>query len=180
MIDTNKIEQAYTMILEAIGENPEREGIQETPKRVAKWWKEFIDYDAGKINTTFQGMSIDQMVIIKDIKVWSLCEHHLLPFWCNVSIAYISKEKVLGLSKFARIANKHAHKLQIQEQLVDNIAKDISGIIESDDVAVIANGEHLCMSMRGIKTPHTMISSSMNGVFIDDHKARSEFLNLIT
>ena len=179
MIDTNKIERAYKSILEAIGEDLNRDGIQDTPKRAAKWWKEFIDYDAGKIDTTFQGMSIDQMVVVKDIKVWSLCEHHLLPFWCNISIGYISKEKVLGLSKFARIANKHAHKLQIQEKLVDDIAKEIIELIGCKDVAVIANGEHLCMSMRGIKTPHNMISSSMNGIFMDDYKARSEFLNLL-
>jgi GTP cyclohydrolase I len=179
VIDTDKIERAYISILEAIGEDVNREGIQDTPKRVARWWSEFIDYDAGKIDTTFEGMSINQMVIVKDIKVWSLCEHHLLPFWCNISIGYISREKVLGLSKFARIANKHAHKLQIQEKLVDDIAKEIIELIDCKDVAVIGNGEHLCMSMRGIKTPHSMISSSINGVFMDDYKTRSEFLNLI-
>ena len=179
MIDTNKIERAYISILEAIGEDVNREGIQDTPKRVARRWSEFVDYDAGKIDTTFEGMSINQMVIVKDIKVWSLCEHHLLPFWCNISIGYISREKVLGLSKFARIANKHAHKLQIQEKLVDDIAKEIIELIGCKDVAVIGNGEHLCMSMRGIKTPHSMISSSMNGVFMDEYKTRSEFLNLI-
>jgi len=176
MIDYKRIENAYREILLAIGEDLQRDGIKDTPKRAAKVWKEFIDYDAGKTDTVFQTISSNQMVIIKDIKVWSMCEHHLLPFWCELCIAYITKDKALGLSKFARIAHKHAHKIQIQENLVHGIAKEIIDVTKSTDVGVIARGEHLCMCMRGIKTEHRMISSSMHGLFMKDHIIRNELL----
>jgi len=116
--DIPRIERAVKDIIELIGEDPNREGLKDTPKRVAKFWKEFIDYDAGKIGTTFEAVKADQMVIVKGIKVWSLCEHHLMPFSSEIAIGYITRKKVLGLSKFARIAHKHAHKLQLQEKLV--------------------------------------------------------------
>jgi len=136
-IDYDRVKGLVSELLEALGEDPKREG-----------------------------------------KVWSMCEHHMLPFWCDVSIAYIADEKVLGLSKFARIAHKHAHKLTLQEQLVSDIANHVKIILGTDDVAVMAKGEHLCMTMRGIKTPHRMISSALSGKF---HKAeqRAEFLRLV-
>jgi len=118
------------------------------------------------------------MVIVSGIKVWSLCEHHLLPFWCNITIGYIAKNKVLGLSKFGRIAHKYAHQLQIQEQLVSQIADEVCSVTDSNDVAVLAEGEHLCMTMRGIRTPAIMKSSVMRGVFRDKPEARQEFLDL--
>jgi len=178
MIDIKKIEQAYTMILESIGENIDRDGLRDTPRRAAKMWKEFIEYDAGKIDTAFETIRTNQLIIVSNIKVWSLCEHHLLPFWCDISIGYIATDKILGLSKFARISQKHAHKLQVQERLVDEIAKDIEIFTGSQDVAVIGNGEHLCMSMRGIKSPHIMTSSIMKGKFLTLSDLRLEFLRL--
>lgn len=119
-----------------------------------------------------------QMVVVSGMRVWSLCEHHLLPFWADVSIGYIADGRVLGLSKFARIAHKFAHRLQLQEQLVLQIADEIEAVTGTRNVAVIATGEHLCMTMRGVKTPAMMHSSVMRGVFRTDADARAEFLAL--
>lgn len=159
----------------ALGEDPERPGIVETPRRWANWWREFVEYDTGKLDTVFESVTVDQMVAVSGIRVWSLCEHHLLPFWCDLTIGYIAGEHVLGLSKFARVAHKYAHKLQIQERLVQEIADDIQRLTGSPDVAVSAAGEHLCMTMRGIKTPALMRSSVMRGAFRNDGRARAEF-----
>jgi len=172
------VKSLVTELLKALGEDPEREGLLETPRRIANFWQEFVEYDAGKIDTTFSAIKHNQMVCVTGMKVWSMCEHHMLPFWCEVSIAYIADDKVLGLSKFARIAHKHAHKLTLQEQLVADIANDLTGILGTKDVAVLAKGEHLCMTMRGIKTPHRMISSALSGQFHNPEQ-RMEFLRLV-
>ena len=166
-------------LLIAIGEDPDREGLKETPRRFASMWQEFIEYNAGKQETVFDSVSVNQMVVVKGMKVWSMCEHHLLPFYCDVSVAYIADNKLLGLSKFGRIAKKHSHKLQVQERLVNDIAADIMKVTNSNDVAVIAKGEHLCMTMRGVELPATMISSCLNGVFMNNPQARMEFLELL-
>jgi GTP cyclohydrolase IA len=176
-IDLDQIEDIVTELLRAIGENPEREGLRNTPRRVARFWQEFIEYQDVNHATTFESVRVDQMVVVSGMRVWSLCEHHLLPFWCDVSIGYITNEKVLGLSKFARIAKIHAHRLQVQERLVDDIAKNVMSIACTDHVAVLAKGEHMCMTMRGIETPATMISSSIHGSF-KQPEVRAEFLAL--
>ena len=152
-------------LLFAIGEDPEREGLRETPRRWADAWREFMEYDPGTTETTFASSSIDQIVCVSGLRVWSLCEHHLLPFWCDVSIGYIPDEKVLGLSKFARIAHQCAHRLQLQELLGQQIAEEISRITRTENVAVVLKGEHLCMTARGIRTPGLMTSSTMRGSF---------------
>jgi GTP cyclohydrolase I len=152
-------------------------GTAETPARVAKWLAEFITYEPGKTDTAFTHVAADQMVIVSGIRVWSLCEHHLLPFWCDLAVGYIPQGTVLGLSKFGRIAHKHAHRLQIQERLVEDINRHVSQLVGHADVAVLARGEHLCMTMRGIQTPALMTSSSMNGVFRRP-EVRQEFLKL--
>ena len=177
-IDYDKVKSLVTELLAALGEDPEREGLIETPRRIANFWREFIEYDAGKLDTTFSAVKHNQMVAVTGMKVWSMCEHHMLPFWCDVSIAYIADDKVLGLSKFARIAHKHAHNLTLQEQLVSDIANHLKEILGTDDVAVMAKGEHLCMTMRGIKTPHRMISSALSGKFHQPEQ-RAEFLRLV-
>ena len=177
-VDYNKLLEIGRDLLVAIGENPEREGLVETPKRFAKHWRDFIEFDAGKIDTTFGSVTTNQMVVVSGMRVWSLCEHHLLPFWCDVTIGYIAQDKVIGLSKLARIAHKHSHSLQVQERLVDQIANEISEIIGCDNVAVYAKGVHTCMVMRGIKTDGVMSSSVMRGAFYNDEKARSEFFYL--
>ena len=166
-------------LLLAIGEDPEREGLRETPRRWADSWREFIEYDPGTTETTFSSTTSDQLVSVSGIRVASLCEHHLLPFWCDVSIGYIPDEKVLGLSKFARIAHQFAHRLQLQEQLGRQIANEITRITGTMNVAVVLKGEHLCMTARGIRTPGRMTSSVMRGVFRTESETRMEFLRLI-
>jgi GTP cyclohydrolase I len=166
-------------LLIALGENPDREGLEDTPRRWANWWQEFIEYDPGTTDTCFHNVTTDQMVVVSGIRVWSLCEHHLLPFWCDVSIGYIARDVVLGLSKFARIAHQYAHGLQLQERLCQQIADEVQRITHTSDVAVLVKGEHLCMSMRGIRTPGLMTSSVMSGIFREKNEARMEFLELV-
>jgi GTP cyclohydrolase IA len=165
-------------LLIAIGEDPEREGLQETPRRWADAWREFIEYDPGTVDTCFESVSTDQMVVVSGMRVWSICQHHLLPFWTDISIGYIATDRILGLSKFARIAQKYAHQLQLQERLCKQIADEIVMLTKSTDVAILAQGQHLCMTARGIKTPAIMTSSIMRGVFREKHEARMEFLRL--
>jgi GTP cyclohydrolase I len=179
MVDYPRLMELGRELLVALGENPDREGLQDTPRRWADWWREFIEYDPGKTETTFSAASTDQMVCVSGMRVFSLCEHHLLPMWCDVSIGYIPAGKVLGLSKFARIAHQFAHQLQIQERLGQQIADEISRITGSADVAVTLKGEHLCMSARGIRTPGVMSSSVMRGAFRSDRDLRMEFMQMI-
>lgn len=174
-----KVEKIGKELILALGLDPTEERFRETPKRWAKWWREFIDYEYGNLGTTFESSHTDQMVVISGMKVFSLCEHHLLPFWCNVSIGYIPNGRVLGLSKFARIAHKAAHKPQLQERLIQEIADDVKCLSGSKDVAVLGSGEHLCMISRGIKTAGTMTSSVMYGAFQKEASARAEFFSLI-
>ena len=166
------------LLLTSIGEDPTRDGLKETPARVARFWSEFIDYHPGKTDATFSHLVTDQMVVVKGMRVWSLCEHHLLPFSCDVTCGYIARGKVLGLSKFARIAHEAAHGLQIQERIAHQIADRIELLTDSADVAVVARGEHLCMAMRGIKTRAEMATSVMRGVFRYSQEGRQEFMAL--
>jgi len=177
-VDHAKVKSLVRELLVALGDDPDREGLKETPRRIANFWREFIEYEPGKLDTTFSSVKHNQMVCVTGMRVWSMCEHHMLPFWCDVSIAYIADDKVLGLSKFARIAHKHAHKLTLQEQLVSDISKEVQAILGTNNVAVYAKGEHLCMTMRGIQTPHRMISSSLDGHFLET-APRLEFFQLI-
>jgi GTP cyclohydrolase I len=176
--NADPLEALARQLLAEIGEDPNREGLLDTPRRYAKWWREFVNYDAGKIETIFESVADNQMVLVSDMQVWSLCEHHLLPFNCSLTVAYRSNDKLLGLSKFARIAHKHAHKLQVQERLVADIAGEIASVTNSPDVAVIGRGEHLCMTMRGIRTGAVMTSAVMHGVFGEDGPQRTELLTL--
>lgn len=178
MLDEAKVETLIYELLDALGQ-PTREGLMNTPQRVARFWKEFLDYDPGNIDVTFESTSVDQLVVLTGIRVYSLCEHHLLPITCDVSIGYISGPRVLGLSKLARIAHKHAHKLQLQERMTQEIADEVSATAGVLDVAVLIEGVHMCMVMRGIKTPGTMITSVMRGKFRDPGLARMEFLQLV-
>ena len=172
------LENICHQLLVTLGEDPTRPGLKDTPRRWAAMWEEFIGYDPGNIDTVFESVTTDQMVVVSGMRVFSNCEHHLLPFWCDVSVGYVTGKRVLGLSKFARIAHKVAHKLQIQERLVQEIADQVSSLTGTQDVAVIAKGQHLCMLMRGVKTPGEMTTSIMRGVFRKDRQAREEFLLL--
>jgi len=178
-VDRVGVERAIRLLLMCIGEDDLREGLRETPVRLARFWKEFIDYDPGKVDVTFSSVETDQMVVVKDIRVYSLCEHHLLPMILDVNIGYITRDKVLGLSKLARIAHKHAHRLQIQERLTRDIAYEVGRLANTKDVAVLIEGTHLCMQMRGIRSSGTMITSTLMGTFKDKPACRAEFLQLI-
>lgn len=173
------VEYLIKQLLYSIGEDPNRPGLVDTPRRVASAWDEFMNYKPGNHDTTFESVTSNQMVIVHGVKVWSYCEHHLIPFWCSLSMAYIPNQKILGLSKFARIAKKYAHRLQIQEQLVDQIADELKAITGTNDVAVVGRGEHLCMIMRGVETQGQMISSSIDGLFKSNPEARAEFMSFI-
>lgn len=180
MDKTTELEQIGKRLLELLGRDPDNDaGVADTPRRWAKMWTSFIEYDAGKVDTVFESQGTDQMVVVSGMRVWSMCEHHLMPFWCDVSIGYIADGSVIGLSKLARIAHKHAHALQLQERLVEGIAAEVRAATGSDHVAVMAQGEHLCMVMRGIRTPGIMTSSSLHGGFKADAQARNEFLQLV-
>lgn len=175
-VDVKALEEVGLALLLALGEDPERVGVRDTPKRFARAWQEFIEFDAGNTATAFEHISGNQMVVVSGMRVYSFCEHHLLPFWCDLAIGYIASHKVLGLSKFARIAHLHAHKLQIQERLVEEIGLDVLSATGAKDVAVFAKGEHSCMVTRGIRTAGLMSSSFLRGKFKRDAKAREEFM----
>ncbi|MFD0274686.1 GTP cyclohydrolase I [Kitasatospora sp. NPDC127111] len=153
-VDTDRVEYLYRELLIALGENPDREGLADTPRRAAAWWAEFLNRDPGSLGTAFTHDSTnDGFVMLRGIDVWSLCEHHLLPFRLTVSIAYIPGPQILGLSKLVRQLELHAHTLQVQERITTDVAHDLAKAAGTDDIAVFAEGEHLCMSMRGVKAP---------------------------
>lgn len=178
-VDMRALERIGKDLLVAIGEDPEREGVRGTPARWARWWREFIEYEPGSLNTVFEKVAADQMVVVSGIRVWSLCEHHLLPFYCDVSIGYIADNKLVGLSKLARIAHACSHRLQVQERLAEQIASSVQEAAGTKDVMVLLQGEHLCMTMRGIKTPGVMSSSICKGVFRIERFARQEFMEIV-
>lgn len=177
-VDYGLLLQTCRQLLAAIGCDLEDPGLADTPRRWADWWREFIEYSPGNTHTVFESITTDQMVAVTGMRVWSVCEHHLLPFWCDISIGYITGDKVLGLSKFGRIAHQFAHRPQLQERLVHEIADEIERVTGTKDVAVLGVGQHLCMSMRGIKTPARMVTSVMRGSFMSVATARQEFLTL--
>ncbi|WUG94865.1 GTP cyclohydrolase I [Streptomyces violaceus] len=172
------LEAVARQLLIEIGEDPDRSGLRDTPERFARWWREFSSYQAGQVERNFPLRTDGEIVMVSDINVWSLCEHHLLPFSCVLTIAYKPGEHVLGLSKFARIAQSHAHRLQVQERLVRDIAEEIAKVTGTVDVAVIGRGEHLCMSMRGIRTSALMTCSVFDGIFRDYGPPREELIKI--
>jgi GTP cyclohydrolase I len=172
------LERIGRELLEAIGEDPNRAGLVDTPARWARWWGEFTDHDPGRVGTAFEHVTSDDLVVVSGMAVWSLCEHHLLPFSATIAVGYLPNGHVLGLSKFGRIAHAAAHRLQVQERLVAEIADQVEKLTYVPDVAVVARGEHLCMTMRGIRTPATMTSSVMRGRFRELPELRAEFLSL--
>lgn len=182
LFDFDGVVAATRALLTAIGEDVTREGIVDTPTRVAKAWSEFLSAKSASLSTTFGttfGTNVsDQMVVVSGMRMWSMCEHHLLPFWCDVTVGYIPREHLLGLSKFARIAQTYAGRLQLQERLVSQIAEHVQEVTGTPDVAVIAQGEHLCMTMRGAKTDARMTSSILLGQFKASASCRAEFLAL--
>lgn len=176
-VDRAALERNARELLELLGEDPTRPGLVDTPRRVAKAWAEFVEYEPGKTETVFEHES-DQLVLVAGVRVWTLCEHHLHPFYVDLAMAYLPCGSVIGLSKLARIAHQLAHRLNLQEGLVSDIAHEIQRVTGSPDVAVLGVGEHLCMTMRGIRTPGHMLSTKLAGAFKTDPAARAEFYDL--
>jgi GTP cyclohydrolase IA len=171
-------------LLVELGEDPDREGLKETPRRVEKALKFLTSgYEADVdaiINNALFTVDYNEMVIVKDIDFYSLCEHHLLPFFGKCHIAYIPKGKVIGLSKIPRLVDVFARRLQLQERLTSQIAETIREKIQPMGVAVVCEGTHLCMSMRGVEKQNSFaVTSAMQGIFRDNARTRMEFLELI-
>jgi len=176
-IDMKAIEAATSAILIAIGEDPSREGLRDTPARVARWWQEFMLRERESSWTSFSAEKTDQVVVVSGIRVWSLCEHHLLPFSCDLTVGYLCRKKVIGLSKIPRVCHLFASRLQLQERMVEQIADEVERMTESEDVAVIGSGRHLCCLIRGVKTDAVMHTSAIRGRF-RDAVIRQEFFAL--
>jgi GTP cyclohydrolase I len=184
-IDGQAIEEAVGSMLRAFGEDPGREGLRNTPKRIARMYSELLSgYRADPhriVNDALFNVTYDEMVIVRDIEFYSLCEHHMLPFMGRAHVAYFPKGKVLGLSKIPRIVDMFAHRLQVQERMTRQIADFISDLLEPHGVAVVVEGLHLCMMMRGIKKKDArMTTSAMHGAFRKNVMTRQEFLDNIS
>ena len=180
-----KIEDLTAQLLKEIGEDPSREGLLKTPSRVSKAWSFFSNgykQDLNKIinNAIFNEDSKD-MVVVRDVEFFSLCEHHLLPFFGKAHVAYIPSGKVIGLSKVPRIIDMFARRLQVQERLTRQIAETVKDVLDPIGVAVIMEGQHMCMQMRGVEKQNSLATtSSMLGKFRESDRTRSEFLSIIS
>ncbi|CAA6826420.1 MAG: GTP cyclohydrolase I (EC type 1 [uncultured Sulfurovum sp.] len=179
-----EFEGAVSKVLELLGEDPKREGLLKTPSRVAKAW-EFLtegyhEDPEAILNKALFTSSNDEMVVVRDIEFYSTCEHHMLPIIGRAHVAYIPDGKVVGLSKIPRIVNVFARRLQIQEQMTEQIADAIANTINPKGVAVVVHARHMCMEMRGVqKINSTTVSSALRGLFKSDQRTRSEFYNII-
>jgi len=178
------VEEYFAKIIEAVGEDLSREGLRDTPKRAANAFK-FLNNGYEKtldevLNDAIFQADTEDMVIVKDIELYSLCEHHLLPFIGKCHVGYLPKGKVLGLSKIARVVDMYARRLQIQEKLTKQIADAIAYATGAKGVAVVIEAKHLCMMMRGVEKQNSVMTTSvMTGIFRKEISTRSEFLNLI-
>ncbi len=181
---SDEIPALVRRLLIALGEDPEREGLRRTPERVERALRFLTagyEKDPAKvINSAYYSLAYDEMVIVKDIEFFSLCEHHILPFFGRCHIAYIPKQKVVGLSKLPRLVNVFAHRLQLQERLTNQIARTLWEQLEPKGVGVIVEARHFCMMMRGVeKKSSVTVTSAMLGLFRDNDRTRHEFLSLV-
>lgn len=180
-IDTEVVQSSIISLLAAFGENPDREGLKDTPARVARMYEELLEgYRVDPIslvNDALFDVEYDEMVIVRDIEFYSLCEHHMLPFIGRAHVAYLPKDRVLGLSKIPRIVDMFAKRLQVQERMTRQIAEFMRELLKPIGVAVVIEGLHLCATMRGVKKHNArMITSSMFGAFRTNLATREEFL----
>lgn len=179
-----EIRNAVRKILEEIGEDPEREGLRDTPERVDKSWRfltrGYLMDEKKVINNAYFEEDCDDMIIVRDIEFYSMCEHHLLPFYGKCHIGYIPRGKVFGVSKLARIVDMFARRLQLQERLTKQVAETILNAISPKGVGVVMEAQHMCMVMRGVEKKNSkMVTSAMLGSFREEAAIRMEFLNLI-
>jgi GTP cyclohydrolase I len=184
-IENELIEDAILKLLEGVGEDPEREGLKYTPKRVARMYSELLSgyqVDPGAmINGALFNITYDEMVLVRDIEFYSLCEHHILPFMGRVHVAYIPDGKVIGLSKIPRIVDMYARRLQVQERMTRQIADFLRDLLRPQGVAVVVEAVHLCSMMRGVKKHDArMTTSAMHGAFRANLATRQEFLDNIS
>ena len=182
-IDTEKIHKAVRDILEAVGEDVEREGIRRTPQRVARMYAELLggmrEDPTAHLSSVFTE-EYDEIVLLRDIPFYSICEHHLLPFIGSAHVAYLPTGKVLGVSKIARIVDSFARRLQAQERLTGQIADFLMDNLKPQGVAVVLEASHSCMTIRGIKKPGSvMVTSALRGTFKRDARSRNEVLSLM-
>jgi GTP cyclohydrolase IA len=183
-IDQHEVQEAVGRIIKAIGEDPEREGLKQTPKRIARMYGELLSgyhMDSKAIvNGAIFEVKYDEMVLIRDIEFYSLCEHHMLPFLGRVHVAYIPDGKVLGISKIPRVVDLYANRLQLQERMTRQIADFLRDLLHPQGVGVVVEALHLCMSMRGVrKHDARMTTSAMHGAFRANLATRQEFLENI-
>lgn len=184
-MNKRKLQNAVKTILKEIGENPERQGLRKTPERIARMYEKIfagISKDPRKeLKVFFEKKGYNEIILAKDIPFYSICEHHLLPFFGKVDIAYIPKNgRITGLSKLIRVTEILAQRPQIQERLTEEIADVLLEVLQPQGTLVIIEAEHLCMSMRGVKKPGTkIVTSAMRGVFLKDLRTRSEAISLI-
>jgi len=183
-MDLEKIEEAVRLILEAIGEDPEREGLRDTPRRVARMYSEVfagLQEDPSRHLHVQFSEDHEEMVIVKDIPVYSMCEHHLVPFYGKAHVAYIPKRgKVTGLSKLARVVEGFARRPQLQERLTSQIADTVMDVLDPRGVLVVIEAEHMCMTMRGVKKPGSQtLTSAVRGIFKTSQATRAEGFALI-
>ena len=179
------ISEQYTGVLKALGEDPEREGLKRTPERVAKALQYLTHgYDlepAAILRSAMFTEEYSQMVVVKDIEVYSLCEHHMLPFFGKAHVAYVPKGRIVGLSKIPRVVDAFARRLQVQERLTNEIRDCIHEALQPHGVAVVMECSHLCMQMRGIQKQNSVTTTSaFTGIFLSDNKTREEFIKLIS
>lgn len=175
----NSAEWHFQQILKQLGENVEREGLIETPKRYIKFMREFLEPKPFNF-TTFDAEGTDEMILQTNIPFYSLCEHHTAPFFGIANVAYIPNDKIVGLSKLARVVDMYANRFQNQERITTQVAQKLNNELNPKGVAVSLKAQHLCMCMRGVKKHDTWtITSKLIGVFKTDDKARNEFLKLI-
>ncbi|MGC9293031.1 MAG: GTP cyclohydrolase I FolE [Acidobacteriaceae bacterium] len=178
------MQEMYREILLRLGEDPDRDGLLRTPERVEKALRFLTKGHSEDAKEILRGalfdVAYDEMVIVKDVEVFSLCEHHMLPFFGKVHVAYLPNGKVLGLSKIARLVDVYARRLQVQERLTQQIADAIEDAIQPQGVGVVIEARHLCMMMRGVEKQHSStVTSAMLGSFRQDQQTRNEFLSLV-
>lgn len=176
----DQVQAAVRLILESVGEDPQRDGLINTPRRVARMYEELLAgyhvEPAALINGALFDVDYDEMVVVKDIEYYSLCEHHMLPFYGHAHVAYLPHGKVLGLSKIPRVVDMFARRLQVQERMTQQIADFLAEVLHPKGVAVVVEGAHLCAMMRGVKKANArMITSAVIGRFKSDARTRSEF-----